>query len=59
MDWQATVHKVAKRQTGLKRLSMHTRMGSPLYGYDPQSFPASGSYPISSHQVAKLLEFQL
>ena len=33
MDWQATVHKVAKRQTGLKRLGTHTRMGSPLYGY--------------------------
>ena len=25
----------------------------------PQSFPASGSFPMSSHQVAKVLELQL
>ena len=34
--WRATVHRVAKSQTGLKRLSMHTYRSTPVNVY-PQT----------------------
>ena len=38
-DWQAAVHRVAKSRTRLKRLSMHTHIGSAVLTLDHQGSP--------------------
>ena len=39
--------------------SNHLILYHPTFSSCLQSFPASGSFPMSWHQVAKVLEFQL